>query len=111
MYWNKTTSGMDVMVAESKKMNEILAQEVSRQMGNDKKNEGVSISFKKQRVYRTDGEWSGTIRNGKVYGTDGTWEGSVRNGNIYGTDGTWGGRINGNGQIYNTDSEWKGSVR
>jgi hypothetical protein len=109
--WDKTKNGMDVIVAKSKKMDEILAQEVRRQMGNDKKDGGVSISFQKQRVYSTDGEWSGTIRNGKIYGTDGTWEGSVRNGNVYGTDGTWGGRINGNGQIYNTDSQWKGSVR
>ena len=109
--WNKTINGLDVMTVSTKKMDEILSQEIRRQMGNDKKNEGVSISFQKQRVYRTDGEWSGTIRNGKIYGTDGIWEGSVRNGNVYGTDGTWGGRINGNGQIYNTDSQWKGSVR
>jgi len=109
--WNKTKNGMDVMAVTTKKMDEILTKEVRRQMGNDKKDDGVAISFQKQRVYSTDGEWSGTIRNGKIYGTDGTWEGSVRNGNVYGTDGTWGGRINDNGQIYNTDSQWKGSVR
>jgi len=109
--WGKTTNGMDVMVVESKKMNDILAEEVRRQMGYGKKDDGVTISFQKQRIYSTDSEWRGTIRNGKIYGTDGTWEGNVRNGNVYGTDGTWEGRINGNGQIYNTDSEWKGSVR
>ena len=109
--WSKMKNGMDVMVAESKKMSDILAQEVRRQMGYGKKDDGVTISFQNQQVYGTDGMWRGTIRNGSVYGTDGMWRGTIRNGSVYGTDGTWEGRINGNGQIYNTDSQWKGSVR
>jgi len=111
IHWGKTQSGMNVMVVESRKMKDILLQEARRQLGYENKEDGVRVSFQKQRVYSTDGEWKGTIRNGKIYGTDGTWEGSVRNGNVYGADGTWGGRINGNGQVYNADSQWKGSVR
>jgi hypothetical protein len=111
IHWGKTKDGMNVMVVESKKMNDILLQEIRRQQGLKKEEDGVGISFEKQQIYSSGGEWSGTMRNGKIYGTDGTWQGNVRNGNLYGTDGTWGGRINSNGQIYNSDSEWKGSVR
>ena len=128
LIWTQTTSGREVVVLSSKKMDEVLEAEAIRRMEKKygkpinpetlkKKDNGFRVTFGERddggvrQVYNENSEWVGTIRNGQVYGTDSSWKGSVRNGQFYGTDSTWRGSINDNGQIYNTDSQWKGNAR